>query len=85
MQISLTDANGSYNIFLEEDFDTLDQYVELLIKPILRAASFAEGSIDRYFINEDTMSDWTLDFELDDVEKKAACASPKEAVAKKAV
>jgi hypothetical protein len=80
MQISLTDANGSYNIFLEEDFDTLDQYVELLIKPILRAASFGEGAIARYFINEDTISDWTVDFDLDEVlEKKTA------PVAKKAV
>jgi len=58
MQISLTDANGTYSIFLNEDFDLMDDYIECLIKPILRAASFSDLSIDKYFVKEEENFSW---------------------------
>jgi len=58
MKISLTDANGTYSIFLNEDFDLMDDYIERLIKPILRAASFSDLSIDKYFVKEEEYFSW---------------------------
>ena len=58
MQISLTDANGTYSIFLENDFDHMEEYIELLVKPILRAASFSDVIIDKYFVKEEEDFFW---------------------------
>ena len=66
MQITLSDTNGEFSIYLKEDFETLDEYVELLIKPILRAAGFQEGSLDKYFVKEGVYN-----WELEPIEKKA--------------
>lgn len=68
MQITLSDANGEFSIYLKEDFETLDEYVELLIKPILRAAGFGEESLDKYFVKEEPLS--FVDWELEPIEKK---------------
>ena len=81
MQISLTDANGSYNIFLEQDFDTLEEIISLLVKPILLAASFSEAQLDKYFVKEENFqmdfTDWLDDEEEECVVKKAPTVAKK--------
>ena len=68
MQITLSDTNGEFSIYLKEDFKTLDEYVELLIKPVLRAAGFQEDSLDKYFVKEGVEY---YNWELEPIEKKA--------------
>lgn len=70
MQISLSDTNGLYSISLDNDFETLDEYVELLIKPILRAAGFGEPLLDKYFVKEEPHTVSYSEFELEPIEKK---------------
>jgi len=77
MQISLTDANGTYSIFLERSFDHMEEYIELLVKPILRAASFSDVVIDKYFVKEE-------DFYWDNMPLFEEKPVAKKAVAKKA-
>ena len=76
MYITLTDANGTYSISFNDDFDVIDDYIESLIKPILYAAGFSPSLVDQYFVKED---EFQIDFAgwLDDEEN--------ECVAKKAV
>ena len=77
MYISLTDTNGSYSISLDRDFETLDETIELLIKPILLAAGFCEAQLDEYFVKED---EFQIVFEgWDDDEEVAANAAPEAA------
>jgi len=63
MQISLYDTNGDFTITLHDNFETLDDYIELLVKPVLRAAGFQEASLDKYFVKEEPLSfpDWVLE------------------------
>ena len=68
MRITLVDTNGGYTISLNNDFETLDEYVELLIKPVLRAAGFQEDSQDKYFVKEGVEY---YNWELEPIEKKA--------------
>lgn len=68
MRITLVDTNGGYTISLNNDFETLDEYVELLIKPVLRAAGFQEDSLDKYFVKEGVEY---YNWELEPIEKKA--------------
>lgn len=56
MQITLSDTNGEFSIYLKEDFETLDDYIELLVKPVLRAAGFCEPLLDKYFVKEAPIS-----------------------------
>ncbi len=72
MQISLSDTNGLYSISLDNDFETLDEYVELLIKPVLRAAGFGEPLLDKYFVKEENVA-----WKLSPIEKKVAEKSAK--------
>jgi hypothetical protein len=53
MFISLTDANGTYSIRTDKDYDTLGDIVDMLIKPVLRAATFSEESISKFFKTEE--------------------------------
>ena len=68
MRITLVDTNGGYTISLNNDFETLDEYVELLIKPVLRAAGFQEDSLYKYFVKEGVEY---YNWELEPIEKKA--------------
>jgi hypothetical protein len=93
MKISMTDTNGTYTIETNEEYVELGEIIEMLIKPVLLAATFHPATIEKYIPSDtEEMSDWFVEFELDDedevVEKKAAVAKkavPLEAVAKKAV
>lgn len=67
MQITLSDKNGDYAIYLNNDYEQLEEYVELLVKPILRAAGFAEASLDKFFVKEGVEY---YNWELEPVEKK---------------
>jgi hypothetical protein len=82
MNITLTDQNGTYSISTISEFDTLDMYIDLLVKPILLAASFSESQLDDYFVKENefniVFSGW-----LDDEEEE--CVAKKAPVVKKAV
>jgi len=70
MQITLSDTNGEFSIYLKEDFETIDDYIELLVKPVLRAAGFGEASLDKYFVKEEPYTVSYSEFELEPVEKK---------------
>lgn len=70
MQITLSDNNGDFSIYLKEDFETLDDYIELLVKPVLRAAGFQEASLDKYFVKEEPYTVVYSEFELEPIEKK---------------
>lgn len=56
MRITLIDANGEFSIYFHNDFETLDEYIELLIKPVLRATGFCEPLLDKYFVKEAPIS-----------------------------
>ena len=76
MYITLTDLNGTYSISFNDSFDTIDDYIESLIKPILYAAGFAPSLVDAY-IKKD-ITDYEFNFnqyvdemnEAEKVEKK---------------
>lgn len=68
MQISLYDANGDFTITLHDNFEQLEEYIELLVKPVLRAAGFQEASLDKYFVKEGVEY---YNWELGPIEKKA--------------
>ena len=70
MQISLYDTNGDFTITLHDNFEQLEEYIELLVKPILRAAGFGEASLDKYFVKEEPYTVAYSEFELEPVEKK---------------
>lgn len=48
MKITLEDTDGIYTIELKDDFCQIQDYVSLLIIPVLKAAGFADGSINKY-------------------------------------
>lgn len=76
----MTDTNGTYTIETNEEYVELGDVIEMLIKPVLLAATFHPNSIEKYIPStEEDMSDWFVEFELDEVVEK------KVAVAKKAV
>lgn len=52
MKITLTDDNGTYSIEPKECGESLDQIMENLVIPVLKAAGFQQGSIDRYLNGE---------------------------------
>lgn len=52
MSIVLTDSNGTYTVKLDREFVTLEEYIELLVKPVLLAAGFHPDSINRYIDND---------------------------------
>lgn len=73
MHITLTDTNGEFSIYLKKDFEALDDYVELLVKPVLRAAGFSDAALDQYFLKDEfPPSYWELIPKEEPVEKKAA-------------
>ena len=49
MYIQFQDTNGIYTISTNQDYETLGDIIEMLIKPVLRAATFSEESINKYF------------------------------------
>lgn len=53
MYIELIDTNGRYTISTDEEYVQLGDIVEFLIKPILRAASFSDVLIDKFFVKEE--------------------------------
>ena len=76
MNISLTDTNGTYSIYLSEDFETLDEIISLLVKPVLLAAGFCEAQLDKHFTPDEVelvFKDWG------DNEEVAANAAPEAA------
>lgn len=70
MQISLYDTNGDFTITLHDNFEQLEEYIELLVKPVLRAAGFQEASLDKYFVKEEPYTVVYSEFELEPIEKK---------------
>lgn len=83
MNISLTASNGTYSIYLKRDFDTLDEIISLLVKPVLLAASFSEAQLDQYFVKEE---EFNIVFKgWDDDEEVAANAAPQQPPMEKVV
>jgi hypothetical protein len=48
MKITLTDTNGTYTIEIDKEFVHMEEYIELLIKPVLLAAGFHPDTIKKY-------------------------------------
>jgi len=54
--IALPHKNDYSPICPNNDFEILEEYIELFIKPLLRAAGFGEASLDKYFVKEEPLS-----------------------------
>ena len=94
MNITLTDQNGTYSISTNESYDTLDEYIEMLIKPVLLAATFSPALLDKFFVKDwqdcatcpylgSMESEVDGFFDWDDKEEVAAKVAHKEPVCKK--
>lgn len=46
--IQLENRNGTYRIEASDDLQTLAEVVDLLIRPVLLAASYTENTVDDY-------------------------------------
>jgi len=52
--IELTDENGTYNVTLTDCGDSISEYFENMIIPVLLASGFSQSVIDSYIGKDST-------------------------------
>ena len=47
-KIELTDSNGKYTIEVDDDFESIGEYIDFLVRPVLLAAGFSNELVKDY-------------------------------------
>jgi hypothetical protein len=47
-KIELTDNNGIYTIEVDDSFESIEDYIDFLVRPVLLAAGFSEKLVAEY-------------------------------------